>query len=615
MKNSSLFKRNALDLLIFLFAPLIFLLLYTQQYAVSHSAVLPHLRLVLLAWFALGLLRLGIALLVRPISGQRWFSALLISSVLYCMLLYYGTVLIGLRSWGRVISWGLVGSYLGQARELASALEVSFAGVLCGAIAAYLLLLALSWHYLKRFDWAGHLVQAGSGKFFAVLLAAGSALIALQILSFFSNASTTESEPLSLSFFAADAALHLQNNAIDRLSAAKMDSLDAAARAAYRINPQADRKNVILIVVDALRPDHMSLYGYARDTTPHLQKRTALRAPTIRASCGESACGSFSLLTSKYIHQFSENPFTLQQVLKLYDYRIHMILSSDHTNFYGLRKLYGKVDSYFDGSSKAGKYGNDDQLVLEQTKLLAPWDGHPTMFQFHLMSNHVLGIRHQAAKFTPAANYAFDRQRGQGQTASPRAVNFYDNGVLETDLAIHSILETLKDKGYLKNATVVITADHGELLGEHGLFTHANSVWEEVLQVPFVLLPFGYQSQAFSAQNLNGSQVDIAPTLLAELNMPRPSTWVGAPLQDKITRDYSYFQEGFEVGLIDHRDPQNIIKYWVNLKTGTEYAFNLSIDPHEQQNIAAQLDAQRRRLWRLQQLAPLHGAMHSKLTH
>ena len=164
-------------------------------------------------------------------------------------------------------------------------------------------------------------------------------------------------------------------------------ALEDAARAGYRPNPAAARRNVILIVVDALRPDHMGVNGYARDTTPNLSRLA--KAGVVRnigvahASCSESSCGLLSLASSKYVHQFSSRPFTLQQVLVQHGYRIHLILGGDHTNFYGLKESYGKVDSYFDGSDEYGVAWDDPAIAMPwgaEAPILSPRDrGNPLL--------------------------------------------------------------------------------------------------------------------------------------------------------------------------------------------------------------------------------------------
>ena len=188
--------------------------------------------------------------------------------------------------------------------------------------------------------------------------------------------------------------------------------------------------------------------------------------------------------------------------------------------------------------------------------------GDPVMIQFHLMSAHLLGSRDPAtAKYTPAASYLFLASRGDAVDGRPseQATNYYDNGVLQADAVIREILDALERKGYLQNSVVAITADHGEGLGEHGLYQHANSVHEEVLRIPFILLSYGYRATgAFDGRV--ASQVDIAPTLLAEAGIPLPATWKGRPLQQPAARDFLYFQERWEAGVFDLRDPGNLLE-------------------------------------------------------
>ena len=84
----------------------------------------------------------------------------------------------------------------------------------------------------------------------------------------------------------------------------------------------------------------------------------------------------------------------------------------------------------------------------------------------------------------------------------PTATNYYDDGILSADHVIQKLVELLRQKGYLRKALVVVTADHGEALGEHGIFAHANSVHEEVLKVPVVFIANGYEPDAFVAEAL-----------------------------------------------------------------------------------------------------------------
>jgi arylsulfatase A-like enzyme len=94
------------------------------------------------------------------------------------------------------------------------------------------------------------------------------------------------------------------------------------------------------------------------------------------------------------------------------------------------------------------------------------------------------------------------------------------------------------------------------------------------------------------------SQVDIAPTILRELGIPAPSSWVGRPLQLNQNLDISFFTEHAYHGLIDHRDPKNEMKYTVDQASGAERVFNLSVDPHEDHDLYGEVPAARLKDWK-----------------
>jgi arylsulfatase A-like enzyme len=177
-------------------------------------------------------------------------------------------------------------------------------------------------------------------------------------------------------------------------------------------------------------------------------------------------------------------------------------------------------------------------------------------------------------------------------------VDTYDYGVLRADQVIARILRLLQEKGYLDEALVALTADHGEALGEHGLYNHTDNVYEEVLRIPFMLLTYGRGPRLPIDRPGFAGQIDIAPTLLAELGLPSPKTWVGEPLHRGLSRRRSFFQQQDQVGLFDHGDPQNLWKYWKNLRTGEELVFNLSTDPGELHNLVDQVSPTRLKDWR-----------------
>lgn len=585
-----------------------FLVVYVVHHAAPVQAVSPHLALFATLWCGMLCVRLAVWRWASSEDLARWINAGLTTAALLTVVGYYSLVLIGLNSWGRVISWRLIEAYSTQLDDLLRALGVPAMPAFAGVIALTVVLTMVIAGAPTRADWLAPAARAMSPHLAFVCVFIGLSAVSVRLYAFAADPPARDGEPVSLTMFPEQAMRAGQSHRIG--GAPALEAAEAEVWRTYAAGPQAVRRNVVLIVGDALRPDHMGVNGYRRQTTPFLD--TMARAGQLSkpermlAVCAESLCGLLAISRSKYVHQFAERAFTLQEALKRHGYAIHMILGGDHTNFYGLRQAYGEVDSYFDGASARGYYVNDDALVLDRVAALPEWDGRPVMFQFHLMSAHGLGARHEsAARYQPEANYytRSGRPVARSGAVDPGASNFYDNGVRQFDRVVSELLAQLERKGYLQNAVVAIAGDHGELLGEHGRFGHARTLFEPVLRVPFILLHFGYRPDRPIPSGAVSSQVDIAPTLLTELRMPIPSTWAGRPLQSNGMRDFLYFQQGAEVGLLDLRDRGRIWKYWMDFRTGRELAFDVTSRVDETQDRLDTIAAELRQDWRRQVMA------------
>src|SRR5690606_12188148 len=154
------------------------------------------------------------------------------------------------------------------------------------------------------------------------------------------------------------------------------------------------------------------------------------------------------------------------------------------------------------------------------------------------------------------------------------------------DSYVERILGELERKGYLRDALVVVTGDHGELLGEHGYFAHAITVHEPVLSIPLVLARFGYDGDPLPQHPL-AAQIDIAPTILNELEVPVPVSWAGLALQQPLPagKRQIYFQQTTEAGLYEVAGDGRIMKYWRDYEDGSEHLYDVISDPEEQTNL------------------------------
>jgi glucan phosphoethanolaminetransferase (alkaline phosphatase superfamily) len=588
----------ALDFLIWIAPSMVFFAFYLRFPPTNAAAIVPHLLVLVAAFYLFCVLRFVTA---KYIGSTKWLTAcfaVCVSLAILVLSTYYVLVITGLNSWGQVVTWALIKSYLKQSPMLLEALGLSKTLVLVLVIAAFLILASVSYWYLQRFNWSASGKLAANHRLpkpISLVLFGATILSSFYLVTHFylPNAATTE--PFVLTFAGGSGTGTFRGFAKDASGAAMLDAEQDLVRNSYQPTSTSIKPNLILVVVDALRADHMQLYGYQRETTPYLQ-RLKDRAQTqfrvikgVRSTCAESACGLFSLASSKYYHEVSSQPFMLNQVLKAHGYQTRMIMGGDHTNFYGLRQLYGDVDFYIDGSDSSASYLNADRWVVQQTELLPTWSGQPTMIQFHLMSAHPLGLREsEFTKFTPADNYSISIVRPTLTQAS--SINFYDNGVLQVDAIINELIDRLKSKGYLDKALVVITGDHAEALGEKGFYSHAKNLYEPAIRVPLVLINFGYQAAEISENQVGAAQVDIAPTVLTDFSMPIPPNWRGRALQNPIEPRITYLQQGYQLGLVDSRFAPNLYKAWINQRTGEFFAFNLKDDPNEDVNLGKSND-------------------------
>ena len=362
---------------------------------------------------------------------------------------------------------------------------------------------------------------------------------------------------------------------------------DIGVRNAYPKNIDFDEKNVVIIVVDALRSDHLSLFGYDRKTSPFLDSLYAtgnLRKVDLSFSVSaESFPGINAILRSKIWTNLGYSNFSLQHLLKDQGYNLNFIISGDHTNFYDLKSFYGKnsdFNYYIDGSiTKRYKDPNDDRILLEGLKEIAPYKNSPTYFHFHLMSVHNLGVRLNNFKvFQPAGSTTFD---------TTNYINRYDNGVLQADYFIKQLFQELSKKGYLENSIVVITGDHGEALGEKGLYGHGRSIYTNQILTPILI----YDTEKVEYNNLNyATLVDVAPTIVDRLGLPIPETWEGVSLfSEKQNRQLTYHQENTEYAIIHNQDSTRY-KLIYNSKTDTQELYELNSDLYERNNLIDSID-------------------------
>jgi glucan phosphoethanolaminetransferase (alkaline phosphatase superfamily) len=369
------------------------------------------------------------------------------------------------------------------------------------------------------------------------------------------------------------------------------------ARASYPAGQSFERKNVVVIIVDSLRADHMQAYGYRRPTTPFLndliQSGRLTRVEFATSTCAESNCGILSTLSSKTLPSLIPEDFKVHDLLHDQGYKTYFILSGDH-EWFGLKKSYGKdLTQYADNTTSQGYRGiADDRAIFEGLGQVPVFDGTPAFFYFHLMSVHIAGVKHPEYRVYQPADVGRDwDELVHGRYDVTALVNSYDNGVVEADATIRQVFEALNRKRYLENSLVVILADHGEGLGERGArdFGHIKWLYQEFIRIPFLVYD---DSKRFPGKLPYATQIDVAPTIVDRLGLTIPSSWQGRSLLEPDTRQYTFHQTSLMNPSFSvlFRPEGRLFQYLYRPQNRQEELYELLSDPSEARNLMASAD-------------------------
>lgn len=176
----------------------------------------------------------------------------------------------------------------------------------------------------------------------------------------------------------------------------------------------------------------------------------------------------------------------------------------------------------------------------------------------------------------------------------------YEGAVAQLDAEIGRLIETLTERGALDNTIVVITADHGEQLGEHGLFYHWNSLYMSLIHVPLILY---HPDLVPPARRVAGavSLVDLPATIL-ELAAATPRSSIpgrsllalatgteGAVERARVTPPLSELERGPTFSMVDDG-----YHYIVVPSARREELYDISSDPGEFENLTDRADLENR---------------------
>jgi arylsulfatase A-like enzyme len=351
--------------------------------------------------------------------------------------------------------------------------------------------------------------------------------------------------------------------------------------------PPPDKPNVILITLDTVRADHLSLYGYERDTTPNL-RRLALQSTvyTHAISPGDMTLSSHaSIFTGLYPSwhkaHFDEGYYlgrpldarypTLAEVLSSKGFDAAGVVA----NYLYLAPGFGldRGFTYHDSSGPVVFLGSAHVFLLRErvrnflTRFYKTWEFDETFRRAEDINQTALTVldREKAAgrKFFCFLNYMdahwpylppdrfatlypgydphfqsghYDQmerevltlRRPVSEHERQHLLSQYDGGIAYMDAALGKLVDQLKQRGLYDNTLLIIAADHGEAFGNRAMVGHALSVYQEMVHVP-LLIKYPRES-APAVVDDSVSLADLMPTVLGVLGYAAPKNVQGRNL-------------------------------------------------------------------------------------
>ncbi len=323
----------------------------------------------------------------------------------------------------------------------------------------------------------------------------------------------------------------------------------------------ADRRpNIVVILIDTLRADHIGAYGYDRPTTPVIDElaRTGVRFENAVSQSSWTLPSIMSLFTS--LHPRANMSSTLPEVLDDAEITLAERLReagystmSVATNPYTLHELTNVMQGFDDRvaktSAKAGwvvdqainrleDHGTRDSarpffLYLHLMDVHTPYSPPPP---FDSMFDTLDGAAHTEAHRKPAGvKTAAELSQSAFAAARSHTLALYDGGLRYADTEIGRLLDYLRTKGLRENTVIAIASDHGEAFWDnveleetynlkhtHASLKgfgveHSNSLLEEQVSVPLILNGPGVEP---GVDPLPARNLDLAPTLMARSGVP-----------------------------------------------------------------------------------------------
>lgn len=294
-------------------------------------------------------------------------------------------------------------------------------------------------------------------------------------------------------------------------------------------NDAPKKWNILLVTFDTTRADRIGCYGNTSIQTPTLDKlaEEGIRFANAMSTNPITAPSHTTIHTGRFppahgvrdngLYKLGEAQVTLAEILKEQGYQTAAAIGA-----FPLASMFG-LDQGFDlyNDHLTGAYENyqgertipkdrlffDERKAAQVNEAIFPWLDDHAQDPFFLWVHYF--DPHQPFEPEPPYNHQY-------------ADDLYNGEIAYADACLGYLLRDLDRKGVLDNTLVIMTADHGEGLGEHNELTHAVLAYNSTLHVPLIIRPPQGNAPAGKVIEHRVGTIDIVPTVLDLLNISWP---------------------------------------------------------------------------------------------
>ena len=406
---------------------------------------------------------------------------------------------------------------------------------------------------------------------------------------------------------------------------------------------------IFLIVIDTLRADHLGCYGYFRDTSPNIDRlaRKGVLFKNFHASAVATGPGFTSIITGLFPiqHKFYVTPASLPNMIDfdddiptlseiIWENSSYTTAAFDNLiNFRSHMDQFVRGFEYYINVTRTAMWKHHFVVGEEVNKRLLPWmKGHSKedFFAFihywdpHCPYNqpeeyrnifkHKKGHLSDLKVCKAPAGYEYvpgwgkvgelwEEEHGERKrdilVAKERTIDLYDGEIKYTDYLISQIVKTIKEEKIEEESVIILTADHGEQLGQHGMYGHrglheANTLLPLIIWGPGQNIPQGKRLKGYA------QHTDIAPTILDLIGAEKRPKMAGKSLlramngKEPLGEEIFMEGQGMTGGLL-----RGIIrKNWKYIRhlDGREELYNVEKDPMEVINLVSKEKEIRKKL-------------------